>query len=201
MGKLILKDSFPFLFTLILGIIAYQYNFLISTINSSPTIEYYFNVRSSQNIENYVEEEMECYITNISNSKSFKKLSFGIAVNNNSNELVFDPFIVAVTPSPPLDDSNWKTISKRANIYTIPNLQPGLSYILRFKSRSSENEDEPYKIFLETDDTVKLVKKSFTTIMVKNQLLLNLVISLILLIVLFFYSFYLTKKKNNVTEN
>jgi len=160
-------EKIPYYLTLLFTIIGLQFNYIVHTLITTPTIEFHYTIIKTQNIKDYFYRQVCCEVTNITNDKSFKNLEFTIAFPSIvKNDSVYNPQITTFSPSSLLGIAQ---ISNQGSvIFKIGHLQPGMKYQLGFEIKSKTNELP--KLYIESTETVRVVKKSASTFIVKHNL-------------------------------
>lgn len=187
--KLLYTDKFPVFLTLILGLLGYQVNTLTKAVLDAPSIEYK-NTKKELTASNTFLYEFT--IQNISSTKSFKDLTFNFMFDEMSTMKIFSPDIIVVVPSS-LHNIELNSQDSLIVEYKIQHLQPNQLYRLQFKTNHTNNEKESPKIFLTTNDTVRLVSSSFSTWLVKNYVLVNLLLVSFWIVTIVIYIFKISK--------
>lgn len=170
MQKLLYIDKYPVFLTLLLGLLGYQITALSKTFLESPTIEY--KNTKSEFIESGV-HKYEYTIQNISSTKSFRDLVINFMFDETSTAKIFSPAIVVVNPSS-LHNIEFGSQDSLIVEYKIQHLQPGQKYRLLFSAVKNPG-DEP-RVFLTTNDTVRLVNSSISTWVVRNYIGINILL-------------------------
>lgn len=187
MKKLITLNDFPFLLTLLFGLVGYQINNITNNILSSPSVEYDLTLINSHIQNHKVVQSYECVVTNITNDKLFKDLTINFISEKGSKLKIFNPKIIPLPPS----SQHYSTpfsLDKQLLVYTILKLQPGDRYKLTFEGKN--NKDFPKElpsIYLTSDNAVKIIDKSIATWFVKKFNLINLSLIVIWTILILLY--------------
>ena len=187
-----LKD-FPFLLTLLFGLLGYQINKISENILNSPSVEYYLYVDSTYVKGDTIYKNYECLNTNITNHTSFKDLTINFQCNEKNSLRMFYPQIFTIPPSSRYY-GDPESLDKTLLVFEISTLQPGDKYKLLFKSTTlSKDAKSKPSLYLKADITVRIIERSILTWFVKNFLLINLSLILFWLVLIILYIFKLNK--------
>jgi hypothetical protein len=169
---LTLRD-FPFLLTLLFGLVGYQVNNITESIQSSPSIEYCLCVTDNHVKGDTIYRDYECLITNITSNTSFKNLTINFQCNEKNSLRMFNPQIYTVPPSSRYYEDP-ESLDKVFLVYKISTLQPADKYKLLFKTSilSKDINSEP-SLYLTANETVRIIERSILTWIVKNFLIVN----------------------------
>ena len=193
------KKEVPYLFVLLVGIIGFFINQVLTNVKAAPIIAYNFeNVVS----ESKTTDKVWCTIENISESTRFDTIRFLLkypsakAIKNK----LFNPEEIPVHPASIGQDQNQHPkgqVDSTSITYTLINFQPQTRYILEFEILHADvaNKDDYPFIYLDCRQSLWLEKTSFKTWFVKNQLAFNLITLLIMIILGIVYSFFLKIKE------
>ena len=195
-----LKD-FPFLLTLLFGLLSYQFNQITTSILNSPSIEYSLHQINKEQKGDTIYKNYECLINNITNDKSFKNLTINFLCTEKSSLEMFHPEIISIPPS---SRHYEEPISYDNELlkYSISILQPGDKYKMLFKSTSnSQDEKTKPSIFLTSNDTVRIINTSISTWIVKNYLSINFVLIILCVSLISIYILKLNNIKPNEKSN
>lgn len=156
--------EFPFLLTLLFGLLSYNINEITKNILGSPSIEYDYKVTETKNAQDTAYKSYEYVITNITNDKSFNNFTINFESHKNSQK-IFNPHTVAIEPSS-LHFITPESLDNRLLVYEITTFQPGDKYKLTFESISNlhDSHSNPslyivgklYKDFLPSKKEYKL---------------------------------------------
>ena len=197
--RVLIDDKLPYLFTILIAIIAYQIDHLINSTIDTPIIEYKFNKLGSIDSGQYSIDNLQIQLTNLNKKRAFKNLAFYIKYKTKddttytSDNAIYDPELIAVAPAPFLPDSCAKSWHAKFNRYQIPFLQPGGSYLVKMTVKHKITEDEFPNIRLTTSETVWLKGSDTQTFIIKNQILINICIILISLLLIVGYAALVNK--------
>ncbi len=198
MKNIFQAQQVPYFLTLLIAIIGFQVNYLIDSIVNIPAVEYYFEknvIKSDDGTEYY---NLNCMVTNLSRKTAFDSLSISLRYKND-----YEFTHVELIPVPPASRSGLKEslIDKKYAKYTIVKLQPGSVYELNatVKARKEGSFIFPL-LYLATEDTLKMKKRSFSTWISKNQLFINFIIILFWIVIVVIYFKILNKTKSYETE-
>lgn len=200
-NNLFLLKDFPFVFTLILGFVGFQYNEIYKTVKERPVIEYTLSVDSAVTANDTVFNYYLCSFRNISSKTKFKSITTVFAFKEETADLfaqrlrsIYAPSITTISPSSLKQPERGVTDDSAAVRLTISNFQPNTEYRLSFITKQPKGSIlEPF-IYIDCEETVFVQKRSWWTMLFQNQLIVNAVILGVLLIVLFRYSIILLKK-------
>jgi hypothetical protein len=202
MKKIITLKDFPFLLTLLFGLIGYQVNNITDNILNSPSIEFDLSVRNSEKRGDEIYKSYECVITNITNNKLFKDLTINFKRTKNSSLKIYNP---KMTPLPPSSQHyiDPESLDKKILIYTVLKLQPGDKYRLNFETKSKiDSANDHPEIFLTSNDPVRITEKSISTWFVKNFNLINLILIIFwtILIIIYFSTLNSNSNEENISK-
>lgn len=192
--------EFPFILTLLFGLLGYHINEITKSILSSPSIEYDFKVTESKNINDTAYKSYEYVITNITTDKSFNNLTINFESKNNSQK-IFNPATIAIEPSS-LHFITPESLDKRLLVYEILTFQPGDKYKLTFQSISQlKDVDSNPSLYLTSTNTVRIIRTSFITWLVKNYIIVNTILLTTWIMLILLYLFKLKKNENTCNVN
>ena len=193
---LLITEGFPYIFTLIVGFIAFQYNEVTGDIKDSPIIQYELNQGAVQPGKASDTTAYTCTIENVSSKTRFKLLRFififpkASAWNRQFND---GAQIEVIHPAAP--DTSYPKLNpdKTALIFNVNNFQPETSYNFNFRTiQPTKKPVEPY-MYINSEETLILKDRSWLTWCASHRLLLNGIILGLLFIVLFIYFIYLNR--------
>ena len=142
----------------------------------------------------------ECIITNISNDASFKNITIDFQISKKDSLKIFEPNIIPIEPAS-IYTNKKDSVDQRLLEFKISVIQPGDKYKLTFKgiAKSNAGNLNPH-LYLTSDSSVRTIKKSLKTFMIKYYIAIN---TILLLIWIFLIVLYLFKLKNyeNKTVN
>lgn len=195
--KLLHLKEVPYFFTLLLGLVAYQFNNIVSIQFAAPTLSYRFNVLNSKKVSaTIVHDTLECELENITNDKVFRNINIIIAFRTelSTPHKVYNPEIIPISPSTIVLDTLCENIADgEENDYTIPEIQPNARYILKLTTQHNQNIDEFPKLYFRSSDTVRLKVYDWELWFVKYQVYVNLFLLIVWLIIGLYYFRYLYK--------
>ncbi|MEM7551820.1 MAG: hypothetical protein AAF363_19220 [Bacteroidota bacterium] len=171
---------------------------LVKEVIESPAIEYKFEVIEKKDSLDRVLRNIECTITNITSKKSFENLKVDFLFDENSENEIFNPDVTVITPSS-LHNIEFDELDNIIVEFKINKLQPTFQYKLRFSTLSSNGDEEFPKLFLTTEDTVRIIERSPQTWITKNITLINLILIVlwILLATIYLMKYGKINKKSN----
>ncbi len=192
--------EFPFFLTLLFGLLGYQISEISKNILESPSMEYSFEVTNKTIKNDTIFKNYECIITNISSETSFKNITIDFQINKKDSLKIFEPNIIPIEPAS-IYTNKKDSVDQRLLEFKISVIQPGDRYKLTFKgiAKSNGGNLNPH-LYLTSDSTVRTIKKSLKTFMIKYYIAIN---TILLLIWIFLIVLYLFKLKNyeNKTVN
>lgn len=193
MNKLLLSKEIPYLLTILLILLGFQLNLLIEDSKSTPLIEYKYTIKDEIKNGNSVKKIISCRIRNLSSEESFKNLSFVFLHDIASGGKLFDPGYIVVSPSSiqgiKVDQAQNLTVN-----HIIGHLQPDQEYELLFTSILDKKKTVYPKIFLDTNETVRLIESSPFTFLIKNYFELNILVCIFWIILIIAYVLFFNKK-------
>lgn len=195
MKKILKLNEFPVLLTLLIGMLGYQLNDIAKSMLNSPTIEYVFKTIKSKPDGKYSIDSNICTLTNISNTKAFRELTINLKFPSSSNNKIFDPELNVISPSSLHHKEAIPDVDSTFVTYELPRIQPGFQYEFFFKTKVPKAEAGVMpKVYLSTTDTIRIVERSFKTIIVANYLLISSLLVLFWTLLILGYIYYLLKK-------
>ena len=216
------NDKMPVLFTIIIGLIAFQINKIYDTLLLSPILEYNFRITEdhSNNIEKSYKIKGEIF--NITRNHVFRDLSFDIRYVNTDTSMqnidfnIEHPDIIPVAPtylniladSVTFSDGSryekinlWRNTSIRLNI---SELQPHMRFFLEFDvSYNSAKKRLLPVIYFDgkiREDIILLKERSIETFIVKNQIFINVILIFIWITIMPLF-FVFSNSKNKTEES
>ncbi len=201
--NIFLKEKLPYLLTILIGLAAYQINNIISIHTDSPIINYSFKEVSSKLDNGVIHKEWECTLVNYNRKKAVKDLNLQIAYKSDlpNPKKIDRPNIIPIAPSAILPDTLTSFAYGLINEYKIPIIHPHAKYILTFETKTNPAIKELPKIYLNTNESIRLIENNLEVFLIKNQILLNVILLLFWLFFAIYYLFYLTKSKPYKNES
>jgi len=193
MSRIFQYKDFPFLLTLLFGLLGYQLNSITDALINSPAIEYKISSKVYKTDKDMVFSDNECTVTNLSNSKSFDRLKVDFTYPKNVKAILDlkSPEIIAVKPSSLHGDTIPHSEADMI-VFRLGKLQPGFQYKLLYKTQYLKDVENPHPdLNLTTDNTVRLLESSFTTWLIKNYNSISVILSVFwaLLIIIYLIKF------------
>jgi len=184
--------GFPYLFTLIVAFISFQYNQITDEIKDSPFMQYRIELDSTISGKNADTDYYTCSVENICKSR-FKSLQFVFTYQ--PEELRYrqfmTPVIEPVHPAALHGFSDTLAAGGIAAIFGVTNFQPETSYKFHFQvTHPVKKILDPY-MYVNAGENVVLKQPSLFTWCIRNQLPINGIIMLFLFAVLAIYFIYL----------
>jgi hypothetical protein len=195
MYRLLTLRNFPYLLTIIIAIIGFQINYLIKITVETPVVEYELEKISEKTMKGQTIRKLECKLTNITNNSSFKNIVLNFLFPEGIEAEILNPDFKVIPPSALHNVDGPESLNNLIVQYKIDHLQPGFKYIFTFTTKMKEGESYSPDIYLQSDDTIAIKKKSFSTWLVEKQSLVNLIILATLLILLIVYMVTISKNK------
>ena len=202
MLKILLSEKLPYFFTALMALASYQLNTIVGLEVNAPTLVYHIKTINEKESGNITEKVLECEIKNINLTKSFRDLTIHIQFRNDVSDslprpaLVLEPSIVPISPSTIVIDTMITCIDGIINEYKISSIQPNSSYILKLKTKENNKINEYPKLYLYSDNDVRLIKRGMETFLVEHQILLNIVIFTLCVAGIGFYLNFIFKQNN-----
>jgi hypothetical protein len=196
MNRLLITDKYPYVFTLIVAAVAFQFNYMVESAFEIPIIEYAFNTDQRDSlIGNKPYFHRSLIVSNISSNKMIGNLTIQLKYNNADG---IDLDFPNMDPVPPARRMAGNDPMYRHNLlhYPIGSLQPGTSYKLQFFTSA---KDQIPNIYYHNDSAALLKQRSFYTMLLRNHIAINFVIMLALVSTLAYYLVKLRTKK--IIEN
>lgn len=199
MYRLLTRKNFPYLLTIIIAIIGFQINYLIKITIETPIVAYELKEISEKTVKGETIKNYECELKNITNNSSFKNIALNFLFKQDIDAEILNPDFEAIPPSALLN-VDPKSLNNLIVQYKIDHLQPGFKYVFTFTTKMKEGESFSPNLYLQSDDTIAIKKKSFSTWLVENQSLANLIILSTLLALLFIYLVIISKNKGSYND-
>jgi hypothetical protein len=190
--NILTTEKFPYLFTLLIALISFHLNYLVSEVSNTPSVEYFLTTELINPVDSILNEYQHvCIITNISKNTTFNNLIFNFEIDATEHkDYIFDDSIITVPPASNRDSENFSI--KRLAEFKIKHLLPGFRYEFRFKTISMEN-NKP-KLFITSGQTLRLLNKSLRTWITKNNFLINLLALSFWFLIIVMYIIYINIK-------
>lgn len=173
----------PYIFFVFFG----AFSFLIGNLNieNSNALVYNFEKLDSQITNDTLIRKFECEIYNLSNKEALKNIELVIKFSTKLKPLriVKHPNIITKERANLSNKMLYYNISNIENRYEIPIIQPNSSYILEFETITNVNNNNLPKLYSGNDKTViRLIPKTFLTIIKKNIIIVNILALFFILI-------------------
>ena len=198
MNKIFTFENFPYLFTLVIAILGFQFNYLVDNSFEVPILEYEFiQINADTLIDGDYYAEKNLILRNISSNKSIDDLNLQLKYPNEQGWKLDFPELDPISPSGRIT----KDPGYRHNMlnYSIKLIQPGLAYKLTFFTTS---KDVNPLIFYETKSPTKIERRSIYTSILRNHLTINILVMIGFIAIGFFYVLMLYRNfKNKSTIN
>lgn len=192
MKQFFIAKEVPYFATILFALLSYQLNNIVIRITESPTIEYKFEIENQQCKNDSVKREIKCIFNNVSKDNSFRNLTFIFLYDLHVTTEIFNPKTIVISPSS-MDGVKVDCAQNRVASLTIKHIQPGQQYEFLFTTIGKKGATKFPKIFLDTDNTIRLLEHSLNTIIAKNYLGFNIALSLLWLILISIYFHYSSK--------
>ena len=195
MYRLLTLRNFPYLLTIIIAIIGFQINYLIKIIIETPVVEYELKETYKETMNGQTIKKFECRLTNITNNSSFKNIVLNFLFPEDIDAEILNPDFKVIPPSALHNVDGPKSLNNLIVQYKIDHFQPGFKYILTFTTKMIKGENYSPDIYLQSDDTITIRKKSLLTWLVEKQSLVNFIILATLLFLLIVYMVIISRNK------
>jgi hypothetical protein len=196
MYNLLTRKEFPYLFTILIGIVGFQINYLIEATVSKPILKYEMRKISEEleEKEGKVLCRYQCELTNITSNRSFKNIKLDITFKEGEEAEIKNPDTIIVPPSA-LKNVESVSYNDRIIRYDITHFQPGFKYLFTFDTKMGKCLDFAPLVYFQSDDTLEIKEKSLLTWLIEKQFLVNLLLVLIFIGLLFTYLIMISKKE------
>lgn len=188
----------PYLLTLLFGALAFQVNTIVENITSTPIIQYDYEIEREEAKGDLTERYVKCSIENISSVTSFKELSFKFRYLSGAKTQIHTPKYRVISPS----SIQTIEVNEALNMivsFKVGHLQPGQKYEFFFTTLGGADDPVFPKLFLDTDETVRLIESSFLTFLGRNYIGINVAFAIIISLIIIIYLSYLSKNKNGTS--
>lgn len=202
--NILIADKLPYLFTLLIALIAYQSDHFINSLSHTPIIKYDFNVINQKDSAGVKTDSVILLLKNLSSTISFKNLNVDLkyrSENQFKNIKISDPDLIPISPSPILPDSNFYNIRNTINCYKIPQLQPNAAYQASFKIKHNRPLSEMPSIYLNTTDNVWLTQSNFQTWILEYQVPVNIILIIFFIALTIIYANFCSKNPLPIDTN
>ena len=180
-------EKLPYFLTVLLAIIALQFNYTVDSIFKIPILEYNFQSTDIKNKEGLSQKILT--VKNISSDKAIENFHLQLRYKSTSSVVLKYPEIDPVPPATIIQKDPQYTQDKLL-YYPIQIIQPDMSYELRYFT--DDNHSHPY-LFFECNQPIKLKEKSFFTWFLKNHILINICFMFLFITLSIFYLLKLPK--------
>ncbi|WP_289665636.1 hypothetical protein [Flavobacterium panacagri] len=180
-ANILITDKVPYFLTLLLAILALQFNYTLDSMSKIPVLEYNFQDAKSKAGDTLYHKYL--IIKNLSNDKMIENFHLQLKFKNKSRSIILCPDIDAISPAAIIQEDPKFTKDKLA-YFKIKLIQPGLSY--RIKYYTNEKEINPVMHF-ECLKPLKIINKSFYTFLLRNQFEINFLSMCLFLILSILY--------------
>jgi len=194
--RILIDDKLPYLFTILLAIVAYQIDHFINYNLETPIIQYDYSTLSKKDSANLSVEHLQVKITNLNKKISFKNLIFNIKYSSKVNCkpcYVGEADLIPVSPAPILSDSCAYNIESKMVGYKIPQLQPGGTYLATLVVKHNPAVTENPLIYLNSSDSVWLTSSNAETFIINNQVLINIILIMLSFTAIIVYAILVNK--------
>ncbi|MEO0469575.1 MAG: hypothetical protein AAF206_08145 [Bacteroidota bacterium] len=182
MKNILLSDKLPYMLTVLIGLAAYQINNIIALHADSPLLVYAFDVKSIATVENGIERDWECTLTNLSRKEAIRDINLTAAFKSTlpSPRKIMVPDIIPIAPSPILrDQGHVESFADQINSYKIPVVHPRAQYILRMTTITHPDIKEPPKLYINSSENIRLTPGSLEVFLIRHQITLNIILLVI----------------------
>ncbi len=198
-NNILKRTEMPFVVTMIIGLIAYQFQFFIERSLDTRMLEYSMSSKRIKTNKELEEKQMSyCVaITNISDKLAIDDLKllldFSLTAKMNQSARLLNPELETRSPAqPPSSEPEAGTVSGAT--YTFDVIHPGTKYVLRFETKQAKNSWDKPKIYISSNQPVRLVKSSPVTFFLKYQVVINgIFIGVYLIILIYILRFVLPR--------
>jgi hypothetical protein len=170
-GGLMLKESSPYVVTVVIGILAWLFTHISDSLLNTPMIEYSRSI-SSRNTDKFI----AIVITNVTRTITFNSLTIRVTTPEASK--VTRMQIIPIEPA--YEGDVQPTIKDHLAEFAFGKIHPGFSYNIRV---SYEGSSEPNIRFI-ADDTIYFTKGNIQTFIVRHQVGLLMFLFIIWIVVL-----------------
>jgi len=202
--NLLVKDNLPYLLTVLIGLVAYQINSIITIYTDAPILAYRFTELSSQKEGRNNKGSLKCELINYNRKRAIENIHLLVQYRTSlpNPKKVTSPEIVAIAPSFILPDSMRRNAFNLANQYKIPIIHPHAKYILKLETIANPSIKEYPKIYLDSKKSIRLVSErgNFRVFLIKNELVVNLLLLISWMLFIVFYTRYLSKQKKKEND-
>jgi len=199
-ARILIADKLPYLFTILIGLIAYQVDHFINNLSETPLVNYGFQKIDSKDSAGFKVDSIQVLIANLSKKRCFKNLDFDIKYRYSGTLKTPDVYaaeLIAIAPSMILPDSNARNSGYKLNNYKIPQLQPNGQYYAILKLRYKGEFEEMPSVYLNSKDNILLTNANSDTFIIKNQVWINLILIILSLVGIILYATYYTPDPSN----
>lgn len=198
MNRLFTLEHFPYLFTIVISVIAFQFNYLIKSTLETPTVEYDLKQISEEtdDTNKVTVRKYACEIVNISKNTSFENVILNILFKEDIVAEILNPDFEAVPPSALLNVDK-ESLNNLIIQYKIARLQPWFKYIFTFTTKMNKGEHFLPDLYFQSKDTITIKKRSLLTWLVKNQSFVNIIIILTLVAVMIPYLVLISRRRGS----
>jgi hypothetical protein len=190
-SRVLIADKVPYLFTILIGVTAYQLDHFINSVSETPIIKYEFETLGSKDSAGFHVNNIKLVIKNLNKKIVFKNLEFTVRYSNlkikNPSE-IYNAELIPVHPAPMLPDSDAISWRSKFNQYRIPLLQPGGQYWAMLSIRDKNPINEMPFISLNSTDNIWLTDWNAQTLLIEYQIGISISLIAISFIVLILYA-------------
>ncbi|NOI02046.1 hypothetical protein F0241_13175 [Vibrio kanaloae] len=172
-------NNISFLFTVLLSVLAWTTNQIVSDLEKQPILEVtdiQYDVASN---------ELTYLLSNISNNKLFKQLTFevygGITSCSHNHDVVLGPPNMKSEETKPPRCNGLEAVE-----FSVEEFHPNSSVKLKANIEFGQSENTS-ALYVKSSEAVKVVPRSFQTYLVKNKLQILMVLFTIWLILIVLY--------------
>ena len=197
--NILFRVELPFFFTILISLVAYQANNIATILTDSPILAYSYKVISEQNKNGYILRELECNLVNLNRNEAYRSLELLISYKSSlpDPKEVSNPKIIPIAPSSMLiPHKETHSVDNLTNVYHLPVIQPRGEYILFLSTITHSSIKEFPKIYLESNESIRLIHNNLEVFLVKNQILINIWLLIFWVFVIILYLIILQRHKS-----
>ncbi|CAN5401851.1 hypothetical protein BH09BAC6_BH09BAC6_28200 [soil metagenome] len=178
--KLLKRERTPWLLTLLVAVVTFQFNYALSGIFKVPVVAYSIQNTPLSPHNQYLQ------VTNISSDQPIKDLDIQLRLESAADSIQ-DPELIPIAPATLSED---KSIGGEQFLqFHIDMIQPGLSYKCAWAS--SKPAVKPF-IYFKCSQTIKFEQQSVYTWLLFNHLYVNGFLMLVFIVIIILYLFKIT---------
>ncbi len=182
------KD-FPYVFTVLLAALSFQLNYIIKDLTEAPVLEYTQHNSLIRKIPGGNLYELEYELTNISKGTRFDSLifSFSYSAGINRNIRIWPVATVVQRSDGSTYDGNSPKTSRYGADFLFKNFQPDFGYRCLTRIEMDSGEFVYPAVYIYSNNQLNLQKTGFKSFLIKNQFVINCLITLLFLVMTIVY--------------